>query len=142
MERSTLLSKNILEPIFSFLYKIFRYLLLIGVSYMAVFPIIKMLSASLSLAEDYFAGVAEYIPPTPTFENFKNVQSYFNYFKSAKVTLLITVTSTIVSVFICSLVGYGLGSSGTVVAAVYDRYAKTPVRDLMRLKDLFLSLQA
>jgi len=109
MERSTLLNKNILEPIFSFLYKTFRYLLLIGVSYMAVFPIIKMLSASLTIAEDYFAGVAEYIPPTPTFENFKNVQKYFNYFKSAKVTVLITFTSTIVSVFICSLVGYGLG---------------------------------
>ena len=43
MERSTLLNKNILEPIFSFLYKAFRYLLLIGVSYMAVFPIIKLL---------------------------------------------------------------------------------------------------
>ena len=39
-------------------------------------------------------------------------------------------------------VGYGLGSSGTVVAAVYDRYAKTPVRDLMRLKDLFSQMES
>jgi len=39
-------------------------------------------------------------------------------------------------------VGYGLGSSGTVVAAVYDRYAKTSVRDLMRLKDLFSRMES
>ena len=39
-------------------------------------------------------------------------------------------------------VGYGLGSSGTVVAALYDRYAKTPVRDLMRLKDLFSQMES
>ena len=33
--------------------------------------------------------------------------------------------------------GYGLGSSGTLVAAVYDSYAKQKTDDLMKLKSIF-----
>lgn len=33
--------------------------------------------------------------------------------------------------------GYGLGSSGTLVAAVYDRYAKQKTDDLLQLKSIF-----
>lgn len=109
MKKDSLLSKTLMNSVTSFGYNLFRYALLIGVSYVAIFPIIKMLSASLTIAEDYYAGVAEYIPPRPTFINYKNVQRYFNFFECVKVTLLVTLTSTVVSVFITSLVGYGLG---------------------------------
>ena len=37
--------------------------------------------------------------------------------------------------------GYGLGSSGTVVAAVYDRYTKNRIRDMLRLKKLFAQME-
>ena len=33
--------------------------------------------------------------------------------------------------------GYGLGSSGTLVAAVYDRYAKQKTNDYLELKSIF-----
>ena len=123
MEKNSLLSKSLMNSATSFFYNLFRYALLIGVSYVAIFPIIKMLSASLTIAEDYYAGVSEYIPPRPTFINYKNVQSYFHFFDCVKVTLIITVSCTLVSVFICSLVGYGLGrykfkGSNLVYAAV------------------------
>lgn len=123
MEKKTLLNKNILNPVVTLAYNVFRYLLLLGVSYVAIFPIIKMVSAALTTAEDYYAGAAEYIPPVPTFQNFVNVQSYFDFFSCLKVTLIVTISCTIVSVFICSLVGYGLGrynfkGSGIVYAAV------------------------
>ena len=39
-------------------------------------------------------------------------------------------------------IGYGLGSSGTVTAAVYDRYAKCRTSDAMRLKDLFSQMES
>jgi len=123
MDRNPLLNKNILNPVASFLYKVFRYILLLGISYVALFPIIKMVSASLTMPDDYFSGNSGFIPSRPTFENFVNSQSYFPFLKPAKVSLIITVTSTIVSVFICSLVGYGLGrykfkGSNLVYAAV------------------------
>ena len=123
MNKNSLLSKSLMNSVTSIGYNLFRYALLIGVSYVAIFPIIKMLSASLTIAEDYYAGVAEYVPPRPTFINYKNVQSYFNFWDCVKVTLIITVSCTLVSVFICSLVGYGLGrysfkGSNLVYAAV------------------------
>lgn len=123
MNKSSLLSKSLASHLGSFLYKIFRYVLLLGVSYIALFPLIKMASTALSLAEDNFNGVSGYIPENPTFENFINSQQYFDFFRHAKVTVLISVTSTIVSVFVCSLIGYGLGrykfkGSNLVYAAV------------------------
>ncbi len=123
MKNNSLLSKSVVNSVTSIGYNIFRYLLLIGVSYVAIFPIIKMLSASLTIAEDYYAGVSEYVPPRPTFINYKNVQSYFDFLDCVKVTLIITISCTLVSVFICSLIGYGLGrykfkGSNLVYAAV------------------------
>ena len=38
--------------------------------------------------------------------------------------------------------GYGLGSSGALVAAVYDRYAKHPIDDNMALKELFGQMES
>ena len=38
--------------------------------------------------------------------------------------------------------GYGLGSSGTLVAAVYDGYAKQKTQDLMQLKSLFGQMES
>lgn len=38
--------------------------------------------------------------------------------------------------------GYGLGSSGTLVAAVYDRYAKLHTNDLMELKSIFGQMES
>ena len=115
--------KSAVDAAGSFLYKLFRYLLLLGVSYVAIFPVIKFISASLTIPEDFFTGASNIVPDTPTFENYINSQDYFKYFKHAKVTLLITVISTICSVFVCSLVGYGLGrykfkGSNLVYAAV------------------------
>lgn len=123
MKNNPLLNKSLYAPIFSFFYKIFRYILLLGVSYIALFPIIKMVSAAISNPEDYFAGSSNYIPNEPTFDNFKNSQRYFDFLKHAKVTILVAFSSTLVSVFITSLVGYGLGrykfkGSNIVYAAV------------------------
>ncbi len=123
MNYGSLIKKNVLPPVFSFVYKVFRYILLLGISYVALFPIIKMVSAALTLPEDYYVGTSSILPSAPTFENFVNSQRYFDYFKHAKVTVAITFTSTILSVFVCSLIGYGLGrykfkGSNLVYAAV------------------------
>ena len=123
MLHRTLLSKTVLSSAGNLLYKLFRYLLLLGVSYIALFPVLKMVSGSLSNAEDYFNNGGAFLPVGPTFENFINSQSYFPILKPLKNTLIITVSCTIVSVFICSLAGYGLGrykfkGSSLVYAAV------------------------
>ncbi len=104
-----LLPKSVLSPIAKLAYNLFRYALLAGVSYLAIFPIIKMLSASLTEAETFYNSGTNFIPPVATFQNFIHSMKYFKFFEYAKVTGLITVTCTICTVFVSSLVGYGIG---------------------------------
>ena len=103
------LSKKILEPGASLLYKLFRYLLLIGISYIVMFPIIKIASASFTLPEELYSQDAGYLPSQPTFINFIKYQSYFPYLEHAKNSLRISLISTAIQLVSCSLVGYGLG---------------------------------
>ncbi len=123
MNNKTLISKSVLSHAGSLIYKLFRYLLLLGISYIALFPIIKMVSAALATPEDYFSQGSSFIPAHPTFQNFINSQGYFNYMKHFKITLTLAAVSTVLSVFVCSLIGYGLGrykfkGSNIVYAAV------------------------
>ena len=104
-----LIPKSILNPLVNLAYNLFRYALLAGVSYLAIFPIIKMLSASLTEAETYYNNGSNFIPPVATFQNFVHSMQYFKFFNYAKVTGLITITCTICSVIVCSLIGYGIG---------------------------------
>ena len=78
MPRRTLLNKNMFTPLGNLLYKLFRYILLLGISYVALFPIIKMVSASLSTPEDYYSNSSSFLPVSPTFDNFKNVIKHFD----------------------------------------------------------------
>ena len=107
--RKRLIPKSVLTPIVKFAYNLFRYALLAGVSYLAIFPIIKMLSASLTESEAFYNSGTNFIPPVATFQNFIHSMQYFKFFDYAKVTGLITITCTICTVFVSSLVGYGIG---------------------------------
>lgn len=101
--------KKLLAPGASFLYKLFRYALLIGVSYVVLFPVIKMVSSSLTPAQELYLEDSGFIPSRATFENFKKFQSYFPFMKYAKTTAEIALVSTFIQLFSCSVVGYGLG---------------------------------
>ncbi len=123
MNNSSLIGKKVMATVFSFLYKVFRYLLLLGISYIVLFPVLKMIFSSLTTPEELFSDGSGFLPSTPTFENFINSQSYFKYFKHAGITVYISVVSTVLQLIVCSLVGYGLGrykfkGNGIVYAAV------------------------
>lgn len=107
------LNKKIIEPGASFLYKVFRYALLIGISYVVLFPVIKMISSAFTPALELYTEDSGFLPSRATFENFKKSMfsetAYFDFFKYAKNTGTIAVISTVLQLFSCSLVGYGLG---------------------------------
>ena len=103
------INKKILAPGASFLYKLFRYALLIGISYVVLFPIIKMISSSLTPPQELYTEDSGFIPSRPTFANFKNFQIYFPYLEYAGNTAKIALICTAIQLFSCSLVGYGLG---------------------------------
>ncbi|MBQ7329543.1 MAG: carbohydrate ABC transporter permease [Oscillospiraceae bacterium] len=106
-------NKKIVEPCASFLYKVFRYALLIGISYVVLFPVIKMISSAFTPAVELYTEESGFLPSRATFENFKNAmfgeRAYFNFLKYTKNTATIALLCTLLQVFSCSLVGYGLG---------------------------------
>lgn len=106
-------NKKIIEPGASFLYKVFRYALLIGISYVVLFPVIKMVSSAFTPAQELYTEESGFLPSRATFENFKNSMfsknAYFDFVKYTKNTATIAVLCTLLQLFSCSLVGYGLG---------------------------------
>ena len=106
---NTLLAKRLTASTLSLLYKAFRYLFLIGISYIALFPIIRLVSVSLRTPEEFMSGSSQYIPEDPTFTNYKFFTTYFKYMKHAGITLYVAGLCTLLQCIICSLVGYGLG---------------------------------
>ena len=109
MKYSPLLVKKVLAPGANLLFKLFRYALLIGVSYVVLYPILQLVMGAFKAPEEHYMGLSGFLPTDPTFENFVNSQSYFKYVKYAGSTALIAVVSTILQLLSCSLVGYGLG---------------------------------
>ena len=103
------LNKKVLEPGASFLYKLFRYVLLIGISYVVLFPIIKMISSAFTPPQELYTEDSGFLPSRATFMNFKEFQSYFPYLKYSATTAEIALISTALQLLSCSLVGYGLG---------------------------------
>jgi len=103
------INKKILAPGASFLYKLFRYALLIGISYVVLFPIIKMISSAFTPPQELYTEDSGFLPSRATFDNFKNFQSYFPFLEYSVNTAKIAVISTLLQLFSCSLVGYGLG---------------------------------
>lgn len=107
------LNKKIIEHGASFLYKVFRYALLIGISYVVLFPVIKMISSAFTPAQELYTEESGFLPSRATFENFKNSmfggKAYFDFFKYTKNTATLALVSTLLQLFSCSLVGYGLG---------------------------------
>ncbi len=109
MKHNTLLKKQLAAFTSSFVFKVFRYALLLGVSYLVLYPILSMVSDSLKTGTEYVADNSIYVPVDPTFGNYKQVLPLFGYSKYFMNTLTIAAVSTIFQLFTCSLVGYGLG---------------------------------
>ncbi|MBO5197127.1 MAG: carbohydrate ABC transporter permease [Lachnospiraceae bacterium] len=90
------------------LYKVFRLLLLIGLSYIVIYPILSLFLGSITLPEDLMDESRAWLPKNPTFTNYVNSFSYFKFFKHAGITLQIAGISTLIQLIVCSLIGYGL----------------------------------
>lgn len=107
-ELKKIFKKENLSFISSLLFGGFRLLLLLGISYIVLFPVLEIISTALTLPEDFLGGNVEWIPSDPTFTNFSNVLLYFDYVKHAWATVKISVGSTVIQLVVASLVGYGL----------------------------------
>lgn len=89
------------------LWSLIRLLLIIGISYVFLFPVLYMISMSIRSPETVNDPSAVWIPRGLSLESIRVALDMLNYRESVVRTLLISVAGTAASLVSCSLVGYG-----------------------------------
>ncbi len=91
----------------SVLVSIFRYVLLISISYVILYPLFAMLSLSVLSGKDILDSSVTWIAKHPTFDNYKSAWQALDYPKSLLNTLLIGGVSAFLEIFSCAIAAYG-----------------------------------
>lgn len=87
--------------------KLFRFILIAGVSYVILAPMIGILTSSFFSDSDRYNPIVFTIPINPTLERYSTAMEYLDYWKTLGTTVVYTLLLTLIQVFVCSMVGYG-----------------------------------
>ena len=85
----------------------FRFLIIFGLSFVILYPILYMISTSLRPQSEMSDPSVMWIPKTIRFENFVDVWDAINYPKTLWDTLVLNIVSSVLQVGTCALTGYG-----------------------------------
>lgn len=89
-------------------YVIFRFVLLLGVSYVILFPYIAKIFNSFMSASDFKDVTVVLLSKAPTFDQYKYIITENGYLGALFNTFLLSFTTALIQTFICALVAYGL----------------------------------
>ncbi len=90
-----------------FIFSLLRLLIVIGISYIILGPIITVFSRSFFSAEDVYNPVVYLFPKAPTLGNFTKSWLRLDYIKTLSNTLVYVLSLMIIQILVCSMVGYG-----------------------------------
>lgn len=91
----------------SFLFGLFRFVIIIGICYIILGPIIGIVSRSFFSDEDLLNRMIYIIPQNPTMERYRLSWLRLDYVKVLGKTILYVLALMGIQVMICSMVGYG-----------------------------------
>lgn len=87
---------------------IFRLVLLIGVSYVVLFPFLTKIAGSFMSPDDFVDVTVRLIPKNFTLDTYKAVLTELKYFEAFRNTFILSISSALLQTFVCCLIGYGL----------------------------------
>lgn len=90
-----------------FILAVFKTVILVGICYVILGPVIGIISSSFFSDSDYYNTMVYLIPQEPTLERYKMAIKYMSYGKTVTASLLYSLTLMLLQVFVCSMVGYG-----------------------------------
>ncbi len=91
----------------NFLMTLFRIVIIVGISYIIIGPLIGIISSAFFSNADKYNPMVYVIPQNPTLERFKLAILRLDYWKGLRNILIYDGTIMILQVLICSMVGYG-----------------------------------
>ena len=86
---------------------IFRFLLLLGISYVILFPFFSKISSSFMSKSDFVDVTVRLVPKSPTLETYSAIIKDNGYFKALFNTFILSLTCGLIQTFISTFVGYG-----------------------------------
>lgn len=103
IEQKTLRRKG-----YTYIWKLMRFVLLVGLSFMILYPVFVKFSASLKSTADMMDSTVVFIPKNLTLQNYKIVLNSVNYALTLLMTVLFCLVQSLLQLASCSLVAYGI----------------------------------
>ena len=86
---------------------IFRLVLMVGISYIVLYPFFTKIAGSFMSPEDLVDVTVRLIPKNFTLDIYKAIVSELGYWKAFGNTFALSFTCAILQTFVCCLIGYG-----------------------------------
>ncbi len=86
---------------------IFRMVLMVGISYIVLFPFITKIAGSFMSPEDFIDVTVRLIPKEFSLDIYRAILKDLSYWQALRSTFVLSFSCAIVQTFICSMIGYG-----------------------------------
>ncbi len=86
---------------------LFRFLLLLGISYVILFPFFSKISSSFMAKEDFVDVTVILIPKHPNLEIYRAIIKDNKYFEALGNTFILSLVCATIQTFICMFIAYG-----------------------------------
>jgi len=96
------------EKIKKWIISIIRVILVIGISYIILLPLITKLSNSFMSVRDLYDQTVKWIPRNFTIEHYQLVWRHMNYPRTFFNTFILTTVVSLLQLISCTIIGYGL----------------------------------
>ncbi len=90
-----------------FLVNLFRIIIIVGICYMILAPVLGIVANSFFSNSDAYNPMVYLIPQDPTLERYETSMAVMEYWPTMLNSMIYTVTLMCLQIFICSMVGYG-----------------------------------
>ncbi len=88
--------------------KIFRFIFLLGIAYIVLFPFFSKIAGSFMAPEDFIDPTVRLIPKNFTLDIYKAIWTDLKYVEALANTVLISLLLSLIQTFICCVIAYGL----------------------------------
>ena len=86
---------------------IFRLVLMVGISYIVLFPFVSKITSSIMAPEDFIDVTVRLVPKNISFDIYEGIVKELDYFEALGNTFILSFSTAILQMLICSLIGYG-----------------------------------
>ena len=84
-----------------------RMILMVGISYIVLFPFLTKISGSVMAAEDFATSTVGLIPQHFSLDIYRAIIKELNYWDAFGNTLALSLVTALIQTFVCCLIGYG-----------------------------------